>query len=178
MGKVGVGNEPLYERVIFGLDGANYRVIKCNSDGELVVAVAAGEAGAVYPYGYVNAAWQKQPMPFGYSNKYAEAISDTNLDTGTNLVRGAIVAAGKVIVITNVAISYIGTSPSKILALLDDGTDYTLYAIMSPTSAVWYDKQGYWVMNEGTRFTVKVNGATAADDLLAQFTGFQMDIAL
>lgn len=43
MPKVGVNNEPLLERAIFGFDGADYRVVKVDTDGNLVAAVKASQ---------------------------------------------------------------------------------------------------------------------------------------
>jgi hypothetical protein len=40
---VGVNNEPLLERAIFGFDGTSYRVVKIDGDGNLVAALKASQ---------------------------------------------------------------------------------------------------------------------------------------
>ena len=44
MPRVGVNNEPLLERAIFGFDGSDYRVVKVDTDGNLVAAVKASQS--------------------------------------------------------------------------------------------------------------------------------------
>jgi hypothetical protein len=44
MPKVGVDNDPLLERLIFAFDGADYRVVACDTDGNVVAALAAGQS--------------------------------------------------------------------------------------------------------------------------------------
>ncbi len=43
MALVGVNNEPLLERAVFGFDGTNYRVVKVDTDGNLVAALKASQ---------------------------------------------------------------------------------------------------------------------------------------
>ncbi len=54
MPKVGVDNEPLLERVMFGYDGTNYRIVKIDTDGNLVAAIKTSQSVTVLQSNPVN----------------------------------------------------------------------------------------------------------------------------
>jgi hypothetical protein len=44
MAKASVDNDPLHERLIFAYDGTDYRVVKCDTDGNVVAAIKASQS--------------------------------------------------------------------------------------------------------------------------------------
>jgi hypothetical protein len=155
------------------------RVILKSSDITLPVSVAAPASGLVGTHGYVNGAWKKNPILFGYSDTLLLAYSNTNLAAGFNELLSAAVPAGKIWIVTNINIGYIGTSPVEMGVGIKRGTTtYTIWWERPPVSNVSYNKQGWWVLKEGDKLNNYVSGATAGDDMYFDFQGFAVDINL
>ena len=177
MPTTGVNDEPLQDRRIFAYDGTNYRVVKCDTDGNLVIALKAEEDVQANAYGWINAAWQKDPLRLGYSGQLQDVYSNTNLSAGNNLHNFDTVPSGEIWVITALWFMYIGTSPTyaQFYFALASGTHWPLRQ-PSPTSSQVYSKEGQWVLVEDDIITVSVSGATAGDDLYGGYMGYRVDI--
>lgn len=196
---VGVNNEPLLERAIFAYDGADYRVVKVDTDGNLVAAIKASQSIEVMQdtaadlkatvtiptgqdieardYSWLGSTWQKSPMAFGYSDTYSERLIDTALAGGNVNLLGTAVPSGQVIVATNLSLRYDGTVPTRIAANYEWGSIGGFWAVASPASGVWYDRQGWWVLKEGHYFVASVVGSTLNDTLIYDISGFIMEVA-
>lgn len=177
MPQVGVSNEPLYERLIFGYDGTDYRVIKVDSSGQIVLATLAGETIGAQSYGWISSAWQKDPLRIGLSGVIRRSANNTNLSAGANNVDDTAVPAGEYWVIDNFSLLYIGTVPTLILwAIVSSAAQYVLSEVQSPTASHWYGLQGRWVLGPGDQLRARVIGATLGDDLYLNAVGFRVDI--
>jgi hypothetical protein len=129
--------------------------------------------------GWVNNAWNKLPMLFGYSAIVNLNWYNQNLPAGNSGYNSDAVPSGKIWVITNVAICYGGTTSTKIdLVVYRDGIYPMIFNQASPANNIWYDRQGWWVLRAGDVLRAGAYGATAGDDLYAQAIGFAVDIAL
>lgn len=127
--------------------------------------------------GWINAAWQKQPLIFGYSGDILRLASNTNLAAGTNQVNDSAVPAGEIWVVTSLSMAYVGTVPTSIrLSIVAATVAYRLFQQNAPVSDMAYDRQGYWIMQEGDNLRCTVLGATAGDDLFFWVNGFRLDI--
>lgn len=177
MPKAGVNQDPLTERVVFGFDGANYRVVKVDTDGNLVIALKTIEDVQANSYGWQGADWRKDPLRLGYSDTLKVSWSDTNLAAGTNTVVSAAVPADTLWVGTSFALQVISaTVTSFSYALTMGGTTMVLQQRRSPVTSIYYGITGEFVLKAGDMFAALVYGATAGDNLYARVTGYSIDI--
>lgn len=196
---VGVNNEPLLERAIFGFDGTSYRVVKVDTDGNLVAAVKASQAIEVTQdtaadlkatvtiptdqdieargYGWLGSAWQKAPIPFGYSGVKNESWEDTNLASGNSNVDSSAVPAGEIWVILQYAYHFVGTVPTRIYIQFGPTSDLlTVFQQESVTSVLWESVDGMFILEEGDILRLRIIGATSGDDLTGRAHGYRIDI--
>lgn len=161
MPKVGVNNEPLFERLMFAYDGSNYRVIKCDGSGNLVAAVLADQNVQARGYGYYAADWRKAPVPFGPSDTWQEKIAHTVSGTSTQTVHGAAVVEGVLRVVTGITVNYPGAAtPDIICCATIDGEVIRFHEFVAIAddshygTAVWallthQDKMTYYIQSPG-----------------------------
>lgn len=129
------------------------------------------------PHGWIGNAWQRNPLPFGYSAFQGQSKSDLNLSAGSNTLYGDTVPAGEFWVFTGIAIAYVGASGTSIRIDLSDGTTtYFIYNVMAPVSGVVYNRIGDVIVPPGGRVQWLVFGATAGDDLYGHAVGYRVDI--
>lgn len=110
----------------------------------------------------------------GYGGLIGENLSDTSLDAGTNSLIGTAVPAGEVHVVTQVAVLYTGTVPTKVL-IAPVGTPGTPVYLeqWSPASGQWYYSSINVLLQEGDYIGCTVTGATAGDDLFFRYSGYK-----
>lgn len=127
--------------------------------------------------GWFNSAWQKDPLRFGYSGLIYESIADTNLGAGTVSVDSAAVSPGEIWVITNIAVSYEGTVATVEMQMQIDhnGTRHTVAEFGSITSGLFYDRQGFWVLDTSDFVRLSITNATATDDGFLRIIGYRVD---
>lgn len=132
-------------------------------------------------HGYVNAAWQKDPIRLGYSDVIRVAITNTSLPAGASSNDSAVVPAGEIWIITNITVAYSGTVAGVALAtrIVDTGaSSWMLWDQRGLTSGIFYDRQGWWVLKPGEKLRVDVTGATLNDDVYLRAVGTRVDIDL
>lgn len=174
---VSVDNLPLYELAIFGYDGTNYRVVSINTSGQLVLALATGQALQANSYGWISGVQQRDPLRFGLSGVVRELLLNASLAAGVNTINSTLVPTGEYHVLTNVSMQYVGTPPTSIeLYILSGGTLYNLFMVATPVSATFYDRQGWWPLAPGERLQMYISGATAGDNARFYLSGFRVDI--
>lgn len=177
MPKVGVNNEPLLERAIFGYDGSDYRVVKVDGDGNLVAAVKASQSIGAQSYGYISSAWQKNPITFGYSSILIKQFVDNAPSGGSPGLTGDTVPAGEIWVITNALIRGIFTSAVSIRFLIyDNSVGAVSWVVANPGSLIHYDRQGYWVLPPGGSARMDLLTSVGATQLIMWISGFIIDI--
>jgi len=179
MAKVGVNNEPLHERLIFGYDGSDYRVCKVDGEGNLVVALKANQEIVARNYGYVGGAWQKNPVPIGYSGDWTEELQDLTAATGTNTLSGTTVPAGEIWLLYMIGAQDSTSAPSRIevtcsvngytVPYIDDG---------SPVMAGWSFDYRQIMLSEDDFLRVVFYGCTLNDDLYVRYHALRIDIDL
>ncbi len=131
-------------------------------------------------YGYVNGAWQKDPLTIGYSDTVLRSWSNLNLAAGANTVSDSAVPAGEIWIITNIATWYIGTITGVVLTarINSGGSQYVIFRQSPIVSDTIYDRQGYWVLKPGDNLEIRVTNATLNDDAFGTAIGFRVDIDL
>jgi len=153
------------------------RALELDADDAVLMAIESAAKGLVGPHGWIDGAWQKSPLPFGYSGQAKVSWGSTDLPAGASNLDSSPVPAGEVWVITQLSMVYYGTAPSRILMrVVISGDPYTIWQESSPASAVYYDHQGWWVLAEGDKCRLYVEGATAGDDVYGYALGFRVDV--
>lgn len=200
MPRVGADKAALYERLIYAYDGTDYRVVKCDTDGNVVAAIKASQiitvtqdtasnlqATVTIPtgqdilarlQGYYGASWRNAPVHFGVGTPYAETKSNTSLPSGTTSLTFSTVASNTVRVVTGVMICFQGTTPTYLqFNMMIGGVTVMVYRHLSPTSLELYSVQGWWVLDTGDYIVAYIAGATAGDKLYAYCVGFEFSVA-
>ena len=147
----------------------------------IVDALVAGTAriGSVGEEGYYNGAWQKSPLLLGYSARVFRTITNLNLAGGTEINNDTAVPAGEIWVITHLVIAVGSTTITGLQARFIDGVSGAaaiLVDVPAPANGVWYDRQGYWIMQENDYLAVRTATGTAGDDVFLRGIGFRVDL--
>lgn len=113
---------------------------------------------------------------FSFESAVMGRVESWSLSAGTNQLDSSVVPDGKCWILTNIAMEYIGTPPTEIMFKLRLGVDnYELWNVLAPVSNRWYDRQGWWLLEESARLRVTVVGATLADVARYCYTGFELN---
>jgi hypothetical protein len=174
MPQVGENNEALASTAGYVYTGSLWVPLKADASGQLAVGMIADQNVQARAHGYFNAAWQKQPLQFGFGAALGQSVVSTDLAAGTNTFNLAAVDANTVFVVTNVAMFYSGTVTNVYIEskLVISSTAYSIWLQKAPVSASWYDRQGWWILNAGDNLRFVVDGATLHDDFTGWITGF------
>ena len=114
---------------------------------------------------------------FGYSDSLFIGISNISLPAGMSTVDADPVPVGWVWVVTHFSILYVGTVPNLIDVAIDSASEPChIYRQMSPASGAVYDRQGWWVLNDGHIIKYRVWGATQGDKLYGWANGFKVQL--
>jgi hypothetical protein len=199
MPKVGVNNEPLLERLIFGYDGADYRVVKVDTSGNLVAAILAGQSIEVTQdtaadlkatvslaadqdvqargYGWVSAAWQKNPLLIGYSGTGSEEVKNLSAAAGTNQLNGTAVPAGE---IWNVYAAHLLDIDSATtfprIGVTVSGIDVYMISAATLAAGVYFTWNGSVILSPGDKVFGVLNNCTLNDDLYLRYAYVRIDI--
>jgi len=115
---------------------------------------------------------------FAVEDVVRDTVVDNNLSAGTNTISSSTVPANKVWVITHITIRYIGTAPTSLQALVNDGT--TQYEVLKKSGVADPDdinQQVKLTLKAGDKIDCVVVGATSGDTLRLTIHGYQMDVA-
>ena len=129
-------------------------------------------------HGWIDGAWQKDPLSLGYSDIVARVVVEQNLSAGFNLLNDSAVPAGEIWVLTNISVLYIGTVANvQCTVLLNiNGSYYQIWDFVPPASNRVGDRQGFWILHPGDYLAIEILNATAGDDLGLRGIGFRVDI--
>jgi len=167
-----------YLVVPVGFDpSGDIRALELDADDAVLMAFESAAKGLVGTHGWIGGAWQKSPLPIGYSGADGANVEDTNLSAGAVTVLSAAVPSGEFWLVSNLCFRYVGTSPAEVLVLANiGGVNRILWAQDAPESGAWYDKQGQWVIPPEGRIGGYIIGATAGDDFRLDFIYTRVDI--
>jgi hypothetical protein len=195
MAKVGVGNEPLLERLIFGAEGTNYRVVVVDAAGNIVAALKAGSTVEVTQdtaadlkatvsladdqnvqaraYGYFNAAWQRQPLLIGYGGVVNEQVVNLSSPAGTTILDGTVVPANRVYVIEGAAGLDVNTATTAIELGVISGGVYTPFTRGVGVAANnWHTWNGRLTLAPGDNLRCVLVGTVLNDDTYLRYHGY------
>jgi hypothetical protein len=151
--------------------------LEVDANGYLKVATAAAGNFLVGTHGYVNGAWQKNPILFGYSDGLWLFVYNYNLSAGTNILETSAVPANWIWVVTQVNLYYYGTSPSYMeCMIIHSSTVYWLFRQARPVIGRFYDRQGWWILAYNDILRMIISGAVAGDTAILSATGFKVQL--
>jgi hypothetical protein len=153
------------------------RSIELDADDNLKVAFPAAAQGLVGPHGWIGGAWQKNPLPFGYSGFKGQYKENLSLPAGTSNLFSDVVPAGEIWVFSALSFQYTGTVPTAVNIQISDGTTfYIVYSVLAPVSTALYATQGVYIVPVGGQIAWQVQGATLNNDLKCWAVGYRVDI--
>lgn len=169
--------------MISALDtGGSARQLRCSTSGDLI---AGGRDAAANGYplrtdntGELSVQGHLLNKLFAYGLAVHQTIGTSALPAGASNYDATAPAAGKVHVITNVAMYYTGTVAGVQIQtqILSSGTGRPVFNQSPPVSTQIYDRQGYWVLSANDNIRLVVVGATLNDDAFLYLHGFEMDV--
>jgi hypothetical protein len=143
------------------------------------LAAGTQEIGKVQSrlYGYYSGAWQKGPIPFGYSGDKSESVDVASASAGTNILSGSLVPAGEIWVLQAVHAADITNVPSRLyLSVVVNGVVVVLTDVTTLTAGINTTWNGSIVLSEGDRVRSSIFGCTAADVLQMRYHAVRVDI--
>lgn len=176
---VSVNNEPLLERAIFGFDGVNYRVVKVDTDGNIVVAQKANQNVQARSYGFYSNAWQKDPLRLGYSGRGSEEQFKLNATAGFDVLTGSAVPPGEIWLVNAVSANDLNTALASIgLVAKIAGIDVYLANIKPVGAGIPIAWSGQVVLAQGDTLSGAYFGTVLNDDLYLDYAYVRVDIDL
>jgi hypothetical protein len=134
-----------------------------------------GSAGSE---GWVSSAWKKNPILIGYSDSQATRYLNTALAAGTNTIDLAVISAGEIQEITNMAVNYLGTVAGVTVEVkLRRATiNYSIHEWITFVSGVTQSWQGKFILKPSDNIRIIITNATAGDDFEMSLLGLRTDI--
>ena len=199
MPHVATDGSPLHERLIYLTYGTTYLPALCDASGNIVAVLGAGQVIEVTQdtaadlkatvnvaadqniqardYGYLSAAWYKQPLQVGVSAALGDVKSNTSLPAGNSNQFNTTVPASTLWHVTHASFLYSGTLPTQILLKASvGGVSYGINSWLKAAlaSGVTY---GYhldlWLAAGDSMFWF-IEGATLNDDFYGSLLGHTM----
>lgn len=117
-------------------------------------------------YGWLNGAWRKSPLPYGYSGDKSQQVSNLNASAGYNQLAGDSVPAGEVWDLQAASAVDIQTSPASIaIYVVVNGLAVVLTDVSSPGASRYVYWSGLITLSEGDRVECSFYGCQAGDDI-------------
>lgn len=137
----------------------------------------AGKRLGTNLYGWDGAAARKLSLLWGYSDRWAERVENTNLSAGTQTIQSAVVTTGYVYVLSFVAYRTVSASCTTMILQAHDGSQqYEWEAQTPPATAKWYNVAGAIPLRAGDRVQLTGANFTAGDDLYLSLFGYKMQV--
>ncbi len=177
MPKVGVNNEPLLERLVFAYDGTDYRVVKCDTNGNVVAALAADQNVQARLHGYDGSAWRKLPLILGRSALWDENLGGTA--TGTNYIVGSTtVPAGWLFVLSSASIRNNTRNVTSCAFTVKRASGAAVFLAFAATLAQYVPMvvTGQFVLEAGDYLEVSIFSTVTGDAVESGITGYKMQI--
>lgn len=126
---------------------------------------------------YDGSAWKKSNLLWGYNERWAEKVVDTNADAGDDTLTTTAVPPGYVYVLTNLSVQNNNTSNTSIEVYCSDGSVNARIVVPLSTTATIADAwSGMIPLAEGDVVNALFHGCTAGDDIFIMVWGYKMKI--
>jgi len=132
----------------------------------------------VQSFGWDLTAWRKSALLWGYTDRYLEAILETDASTGYNQLQTSAVPAGYIYVIQTMAARNVNNNPTNVFLMVSDGTTAVpVNVVLAPGANTWVFWAGAAVLKEGDKVRANFNGCVLNDNLELRVWGYKMAIA-
>jgi len=199
MPHVSNNNDPLLDRAIFAYDGTDYRVVKVDTSGQLVAAVATGQTIKVTQdtaanllatvnvatdqniqarnHGWDGSAWRKSQQLWGYTDRWQQEVVNLAAAAGTNNLSTTAVPSGYVYILQAATVLDV-TSATVGLHLYLVGGTFNYYLALSAggaaaTRLIW---NGEVALKAGDIVRASLVGCTLNDDIYLYVWGYKMKV--
>lgn len=129
-------------------------------------------------WGWDLTQWRKLPMLWGYSDRYAERLSDTTMPAGNSNLTGTAVPAGEVWRVTGLALLRDGATCTQMRVHVNyGGTIIEPVNVLNPTANQLYPFVTDFTLKAGDYLYCRYYGMTLNDDAYLHIWGYKMAIA-
>lgn len=128
-------------------------------------------------YGYIDSAWEKLPMVFGFTDRWVVQLSDLNAGAGTNVLTTTAVAAGFIHRVDMVGAVNVNNAASIEQYATGAGIGVTFIPSTAMGANVWKITfpVGIW-LKEGDTLSTAFYGCLAGDDIYFRIWGVKMAV--
>lgn len=130
-------------------------------------------------YGWINSAWQKDPLRLGYSGNKSQSIQDLSASAGTNGLFSDFVPYYELWDVQCIFIyNWTSACTGLFLSAYTGGGTYNirLAHILNPAQGYTLVWTGSLLLDENCFIYLVATGCTAGDDLYGGFTAVRIDI--
>lgn len=172
-------------------DNGNLPVIFSNSEGTVDVNIVGSDIDVpvsidaqtqdlnVLSHGYVNGAWQNNPMLFGYSDIHREYVTYTTPSGMTYNMDMAEVPVGEIWVITSIGMmTDDGAIWGMYMSTRSDSNTYYVDQVRTPAANTMLSYTGWLILEPGLRIRGIFVNAASGKKLEMWVHGFKIDIDL
>jgi len=153
------------------------RALELDADDAVLMAIKSAAKGLVGPHGWIDGAWQKNPLLLGYSGPIGDQINENNAAAGFDALLASAVPAGEIWVVTSVSGRDVTTAITKIIIYFTRGTDsFFVAGVQSPAKDQFLTWSGQIVLIPGDELKVGFWGTVAGDDIEMTYSGYRVDI--
>ena len=129
-------------------------------------------------WGWDGSQWCKLPLVWGYSDCYAELLTEDNAVAGNNYLAGTTVPAGEVWVVTCFSMWNANTVTLATSGGIYDGaTTISVHSELSPAAGETVEWNGFICLKEGDRMRASFFTCALNDNIRATFLGYKMAVA-
>lgn len=128
-------------------------------------------------HGYLDGAWQKQNMLWGYASKYAERETAINVAAGDVYMHFTVVPAGEIWVINTLSTHSDQSNCTHVyIGVAGEGIWYWVNSKAAPQAYDAVNTPNPFILGEGDQIRVLYKGAALNDDFYAYARGYKMNL--
>ena len=134
---------------------------------------------AVGLHGYISGAWQKAPLPFGYSDIYYEGVRVDHAGAGSYWIYGSVVPAGEIWVV-NTAVMWGNVNiAGQVTLTIQKGSEYHhLTTLPSLAANKTMNFSGQAIVAPTYRMAAYFGSIAANNQKFMEITGYKVDLDL
>lgn len=175
--QVGNNNEVLKENANFVWTGSLWVPMSANASGQLNVVLPTVEAVESRVHGYINSAWQNNPIIWGISDTLNERVDDSSTPAGTHQIYTTTVPEGEIHRFTYISYYLASTTINNIVLIFwTNGTSLPFYSTTTLLNGIWVSQVADISLKEDDKISLYCQNCTAGDAMSLVVLGYKMDI--
>ena len=128
-------------------------------------------------YGYINSAWQKQPMQWGFTDTYLGTVTGTADGSSPFYVSLPAIASGYVAKVTHIVLVHNDTAARIVDILFYDGSgNYVIKNFASMAPSVYQEYQMEFYLKPGQYLRSRILSETSGRTLTLTAFGYKMKV--